>query len=74
MQEGYEAWGINREMGAVANLKELAIWEPLAMKLQTYKTAVETAVLLLIDDIVSGHRKKGDNRSQQGRAPDAGQE
>lgn len=31
------------------------------MKLQTYKTAVETAILLLrIDDIVSGSKKKGD--------------
>ena len=29
------------------DLKELGIWEPLAMKLQTYRTAVEAAVLLL---------------------------
>jgi len=56
-------------------MKELGIWEPLAVKLQTYKTAVETAVLLLrIDDIVSGHKKKGDDQSRQGGAPDAGQE
>ena len=56
-------------------MKELGIWEPLAVKLQTYKTAVETAVLLLwIEDIVSGHRKKGDDQGRQGRAPDAGLE
>lgn len=31
------------------------------MKLQTYKTAIETAILLLrIDGIVSGSKKKGD--------------
>ncbi|CAK7307666.1 T-complex protein 1 subunit gamma [Vulpes lagopus] len=43
--------------------------------MQTYKTAVETAVLLLrIDDIVSGHKKKGDDQSRQGGTPDAGQE
>lgn len=32
--------------------------EPLAVKLQAYKTAIETAILLLrIDDIVSGSKK-----------------
>ncbi|VEN63727.1 unnamed protein product [Callosobruchus maculatus] len=37
------------------------LWEPLAVKLQTYKTAVETAILLLrIDDIVSGSKKNKD--------------
>ena len=40
-------------------MKELGILEPLAVKLQIYKTAVETAILLLrIDDIVSGSKKK----------------
>lgn len=35
------------------------LWEPLSVKLQTYKTAVETAILLLrIDDIVSGSKKR----------------
>ncbi|XP_059789879.1 T-complex protein 1 subunit gamma isoform X2 [Balaenoptera ricei] len=74
-QENCETWGVNGETGTLVDMKELGIWEPLAVKLQTYKTAVETAVLLLrIDDIVSGHKKKGDDQSQQGGAPDAGQE
>ncbi|XP_003475681.1 T-complex protein 1 subunit gamma [Cavia porcellus] len=74
-QEGCETWGVNGETGALVDMKELGIWEPLAVKLQTYKTAVETAVLLLrIDDIVSGHKKKSDDQSRQGGAPDAGQE
>ncbi|XP_019566710.1 T-complex protein 1 subunit gamma [Rhinolophus sinicus] len=74
-QENCETWGVNGETGTLVDMKELGIWEPLAVKLQTYKTAVETAVLLLrIDDIVSGHKKKGDNQGQQGGAPDAGQE
>lgn len=56
-------------------MKELGIWVPLSVQLQTYKTAVETAVLLLwINDIVSGHKKKDDDQSWQGGAPDAGQE
>lgn len=42
------------------------IWEPLSVKLQTYKTAIETAILLLrIDDIVSGSKKKDQNGPQQ---------
>uniref|UniRef100_A0ABI7XFN8 T-complex protein 1 subunit gamma n=1 Tax=Felis catus TaxID=9685 RepID=A0ABI7XFN8_FELCA len=74
-QEGCETWGVNGETGTLVDMRELGIWEPLAVKLQTYKTAVETAVLLLrIDDIVSGHKKKGDDQSRQGGAPDGGQE
>lgn len=58
-QEGCQTWGVNGETGVLTDMKEMAIWEPLAVKLQTYKTAVETAILLLrIDDIVSGQKKK----------------
>lgn len=59
----------------MANMKEQGIWEPLAVELQTYKTAVETEVLhLWIDDIICGHKKKGDDQNRQTRAPDADQE
>lgn len=52
-------WGINGETGQLVDMKEHGIWEPLSVKLQTYKTAVETVILLLrIDDIVSGSKKK----------------
>ncbi|NXV38429.1 TCPG protein, partial [Rissa tridactyla] len=74
-QEGSQTWGVNGESGALVDMKDLGIWEPLAVKLQTYKTAVETAVLLLrIDDIVSGHKKKGDDQSKQPAAPEPAQE
>jgi len=54
-------WGVNGETGALTDMSELGIWEPLSVKLQVYKTAVETAILLLrIDDIVSGSKKRGD--------------
>merc|ERR1719471_436266 len=54
-------WGINGESGELADMSALGIWEPLSVKLQVYKTAIETAILLLrIDDIVSGSKKKGD--------------
>merc|ERR1739848_851622 len=59
-------WGINGLTGKLEDMKALGIYEPLAVKLQTYKTAVETAILLLrIDDIVSGS-KKNDGTQQQG--------
>ena len=44
--------------GEIADMKDLGVWDPMEVKLQTYKTAIETAVLLLrIDDIVSGTKK-----------------
>jgi len=53
-------WGINGESGELADMSVLGIWEPLSVKLQVYKTAIETAILLLrIDDIVSGSKKRG---------------
>lgn len=55
----YKNWGINGDTGSVEDMSVLRVWEPLAVKLQAYKTAVETAVLLLrIDDIVSGSKKR----------------
>merc|ERR1719412_328588 len=56
---GKSSWGINGLTGKLEDMKELGIFEPLSVKLQVYKTAVETAILLLrIDDIVSGSKKK----------------
>nr|CAD7423527.1 unnamed protein product [Timema monikensis] len=38
---GGTTWGINGETGELADMKNLGVWEPLSVKLQTYKTAVE---------------------------------
>lgn len=60
-------WGINGETGELVDMNDLKIWEPLSVKLQTYKTAIETAILLLrIDDIVSGSKKKDSDGPQSG--------
>uniref|UniRef100_A0A8C9XYD8 T-complex protein 1 subunit gamma n=1 Tax=Sander lucioperca TaxID=283035 RepID=A0A8C9XYD8_SANLU len=65
-QENSVNWGVDGESGCLADMMALGIWEPLAVKAQTYKTAMETAILLLrIDDIVSGHKKK-DKEDQMG--------
>lgn len=53
-------WGVDGRKGVPADMAELGIWEPLSVKLQTIKTAVETATLLLrIDAIVSGLKPGG---------------
>jgi len=58
--DGVCTWGIDGESGEIVDMNVKGIWEPLAVKLQVYKTAVETAILLLrIDDIVSGTKKRG---------------
>lgn len=60
-------WGINGETGAIADMKQLGIWDCYSVKAQVYKTAIETAMLLLrIDDIVSGTKKPGDAQQGQG--------
>jgi len=62
--EGCMSWGVDGETGNVVDMKEFGIWEPYSVKTQTYKTAIETAILLLrIDDIVSGSKKKGAGES-----------
>ncbi|XP_008543506.1 T-complex protein 1 subunit gamma [Microplitis demolitor] len=64
-------WGIDGETGEIVDMKVRGIWDPLSVKMQTYKTAIETAILLLrIDDIVSGSKKKGNEYNQnQNAAP-----
>uniref|UniRef100_A0A8C7NDF9 T-complex protein 1 subunit gamma n=1 Tax=Oncorhynchus mykiss TaxID=8022 RepID=A0A8C7NDF9_ONCMY len=39
--EACASWGVNGETGTLADMMELGICEPLAVKAQTYKTAVE---------------------------------
>lgn len=69
------SWGINGETGELVDMKVQGVWEPLSVKMQVYKTAVETAILLLrIDDIVSGSKKRDRDGIQAPAAAAAGQE
>ena len=53
------AWGVNGTTGEAASMHALGVWEPYVVKTQTLKTAIESACLILrIDDVVSGTRKK----------------
>uniref|UniRef100_A0A7N2LIV1 T-complex protein 1 subunit gamma n=1 Tax=Quercus lobata TaxID=97700 RepID=A0A7N2LIV1_QUELO len=64
---GENAWiGIDGNTGVISDMKERKIWDAYNVKEQTFKTAIEAACMLLrIDDIVSGIKKK--------QAPGAGQ-
>lgn len=67
------AWGIDGEKGVICDMRALGVWEPLIVKQQTVKTAVEmTSMLLRIDDIVSGMQHKAP--AKQTRAEPAGGE
>jgi T-complex protein 1 subunit gamma len=57
-------------------MRDINVWEPLAVKEQVYKSAIEASCMLLrIDDVVSGIKKKKEekkqvNPSQQQSMPD----
>ncbi|KAH0435235.1 hypothetical protein IEQ34_020983 [Dendrobium chrysotoxum] len=57
---GENAWvGIDGNSGAIVDMKERKIWDAYNVKAQTFKTAIEASCMLLrIDDIVSGIKKK----------------
>ena len=51
------SWGIDGDKGTIVDMKEYGVWEPEAVKLQSIKTAVESACLLLrVDDIVGAKK------------------
>jgi T-complex protein 1 subunit gamma len=40
-------WGINGITGELVDMQELGIWEPFSVKVQTIKTAIESACMIL---------------------------
>ena len=38
-------WGINGQTGELADMEQLGIWDPLAVRLQALKTGIETVTL-----------------------------
>ncbi|CAK9177941.1 unnamed protein product [Ilex paraguariensis] len=73
---GENAWiGIDGNTGAITDMKEQKIWDAYNVKAQTFKTAIEAACMLLrIDDIVSGIKKKEAPGSQAPSKPTIEQE
>jgi len=69
-QAGNQSWGVNGESGELVDMTKFDVWEPLSVKLQVYKTAMESAMLLLrIDDIVSGSKKADGSEGTETVAP-----
>jgi len=57
--------GIDGNAGKIADMNAVNVWDPISVKLQTFKTSIEAACMLLrIDDIVSGIKR--DRRQQAG--------
>ena len=57
--------GIDGNAGKIADMNVANVWDPISVKLQTFKTSIEAACMLLrIDDIVSGIKR--DRRQQAG--------
>ena len=57
--EGKSSWGVDGDDGKIVDMREYGIWEPEAVKLQSIKTAVESACLLLrVDDICGAKSAK----------------
>ncbi|KAI0826319.1 chaperonin Cpn60/TCP-1 family [Irpex lacteus] len=69
---GEHSWGINGDTGKIVDMKEYGLYESASVKIQTFKTAIEAArVLLRVDDVVQATRK---DRERESAAPVAGPE
>ena len=67
--------GVDGNKGVIANMKDLKIFDTLAVKKQTLKTSIESSCMILrIDDIVSGIKKKEKGGSGPQQQPDEDQE
>ena len=42
------SWGVDGESGELTDMNNLKVWEPLSVKLQVYKTAVEVCITDLL--------------------------
>ncbi|KAA8895025.1 T-complex protein 1 gamma subunit [Sphaerosporella brunnea] len=65
--EGKHTWGIDGDSGKIADMNEYGVWEPMAVKTQSIKTAIESACLLLRVDEICG--AKGARRGGGGGQP-----
>ncbi|KAI9440705.1 T-complex protein 1 [Lactarius indigo] len=66
---GEHSWGIDGETGDIVDMKTYKLYESASVKIQTFKTAIEAArVLLRVDDVVQATRKE--RRQEQGAPPE----
>ncbi|RPA81120.1 T-complex protein 1 subunit gamma [Ascobolus immersus RN42] len=66
--QGHHTFGVDGETGKVVDMKDYGVWEPEAVKLQSIKTAIEAACLLLrVDEICAA---KGGAKGGAQQAPE----
>lgn len=64
-QKGNYFYGIDGNKKKICDMRDSDVWEPVAVKNQVLKTAIEaSAMLLRIDDVVSGVKKKEKEQKQ----------
>lgn len=69
-EPGNAQFGIDGNNKKISDMSDINVWEPIAVKNQIIKTSIEASALLLrIDDVVSGVKRKEKERSP---APGAG--
>jgi len=62
-------WGIDGVEGVLADVRQLQIIEPAAVKIQALKTAVEAACMILrVDEMISGVKVKADKERKEVKA------
>ena len=47
-QPNSTTWGIDGNTGAIVDMKTFGVWEPVSVKQQVYKTAVEVSYITLV--------------------------
>jgi len=73
--ENGKFWGVDGETGQIVDMREKCIWDPIVVKSQVIKTAIESSCMLLrIDDIVSGIQRKKQQGQPQGAPGNPGEE
>ncbi|KAK0206023.1 chaperonin Cpn60/TCP-1 family [Desarmillaria ectypa] len=66
---GENSWGVNGDTGKPVDMKVYGLYESASVKIQTLKTAIEAARMLLrVDDVVQAVRK--DREQGQGAPPE----
>lgn len=69
LNESNNTIGIDGMKGCIVDMKELGVWEPLEVKAQCIKTAIEAACTLLrVDDVVSGIKNEDNQKNQSNLA------
>ena len=65
-ERGHSTFGIDGNSKKISDMTIQNIWEPISVKFQVIKTAIEASCLLLrIDDVVSGVKKREKEKSGQ---------